>query len=148
MDHENILAPRGLYTSAPAFRPTFLDRPTLLITYWCSLFGVFLIFARLFWRFARLSKAYRDDWWMVASIIPLGMRLGLAHLVLIWGTNNISLAGFDEFRTPRNGGEYVEWGLGEEISRRENGSKCVLAARVAYTALWVLPGFRLQDIVY
>lgn len=85
---------------------------------------------------------------MVASIIPLGMRLGLAHLVLIWGTNNISLAGFDEFRTPRNGGEYVEWGLGEEISRRENGSKCVLAARVAYTALWVLPGFRLQDIVY
>ncbi|KAF8455180.1 hypothetical protein BGX38DRAFT_216576 [Terfezia claveryi] len=137
MDHEYVLAPRGLYSSAPAFRPTFLDHPTLLITYWCSLFSVFLIFSRLFWRFSRLSKAYKDDWWMVASIIPLGIRLGLAHLVLIWGTNNISLAGFDEFRKPRDGGEYVKWGLDEEIRRRENGSKCILAARVAYTAfIW------------
>lgn len=137
MDHENDLAPRGLYGPAPAFRPTFLDHPTLLIAYWCSLCCIFLIFARLFWRYVRLSKAYRDDWWMVASIIPLGIRLGLAHLVLIWGTNNISLVGFDEFRISRNGGEYVKWSLDEEARRRENGSKCVLAARVAYTAfIW------------
>ncbi|KAF8423313.1 hypothetical protein EV426DRAFT_710710 [Tirmania nivea] len=137
MDHENGLTPRGLYISAPTFRPTFLDHPTLLITYWCSLFCVFLILGRLFWRFFRLSKAYKVDWWMVASIVPLGIRLGLAHLVLIWGTNNISLAGFDEFRIPQNGGEYVKWGLDKEIGRRENGSKTVLAARVAYTAfIW------------
>jgi len=137
MSHQNVLAPRGLYSSTPAFRPTFLDHPTLLITYWCSLFCVFLIFGRLFWRFVRLLKVYRDDRWMVASIIPLGIRLGLAHLILIWGTNNISLAGFDEFRTPQTGKEYVKWGLDEEIRRRGNGSKCVLAARVAYVALYV-----------
>lgn len=130
-------APRGIYSSAPAFRPTFLDRPTLLTTYWCSGFCLFLIFARIFWRFVRLLKVYRDDWWMVASIIPLGIRLALAHMVLIWGTNNISLAAFDRFREPQNGKEYIDWGLDEEIRRRENGSKCVLAARVAYAAfIW------------
>ena len=75
---------------------------------------------------------------MVASIIPLGIRLGLAHLVLIWGTNNISLTGFEEFQIPQKGGQYVKWDLDKEISRRENGSKCVLAARVAYTVLYVL----------
>lgn len=72
---------------------------------------------------------------MVASIIPLGVRLGLIHLVLINGTNNTTFDGFDDFRIPQEGKQYLKWGLDEEIRRREKGSKIVLAARVALAAL-------------
>ena len=72
---------------------------------------------------------------MFASLIPLGIRLGLVHLVLIWGTNNMTFEKFDSFRhvPPDN----VTWDLEEEIRRRENGSRAVLGARVAYVALCV-----------
>ena len=75
---------------------------------------------------------------MVGSIIPLGIRIGLVHMVLTWGTNNISLDGFDEYRIPQLGTEkeYIKWDLDEEIRRRENGSKLVLGARVVYVALY------------
>lgn len=60
-------------------------------------------------------------------------------MVLTWGTNNISLDGFDEYRNPQLGTEkeYIKWDLDEEIRRRENGSKLVLGARVVYVAfIW------------
>lgn len=53
---------------------------------------------------------------MLCSIIPLMIRLGLAHMVLKHGTNNTQTAGLSD----------------EEIRRREVGSGVVLAARVFY----------------
>ena len=91
-------------------------------------------------RYVRTLTVNNDDWWMVLSFIPLGIRIALAHLILIWGTNNINLDGFDAFRvggTAARPGEGIQWGLDEEIRRREKGSRVVLGARVAYVALYV-----------
>lgn len=58
---------------------------------------------------------------MVLSIIPLLARMGLVHVVLIWGTNNTTSQGL----TPL------------EIHHREIGSRLVLASRIMYAMLWV-----------
>ncbi|KKA24195.1 Integral membrane protein Pth11-like protein [Rasamsonia emersonii CBS 393.64] len=59
---------------------------------------------------------------MLASIVPLLIRMAFAHVVLIWGTNNTKTAGLSEL----------------DIQHREIGSRLVLAARVFYAAfIWM-----------
>lgn len=59
---------------------------------------------------------------MLYSIIPLLIRMGLVHVVLIWGTNNTTTDGLSAM----------------EIRHRETGSKLVLAARIFYAAfIWI-----------
>ncbi|KAI9874780.1 MAG: hypothetical protein M1830_009296 [Pleopsidium flavum] len=59
---------------------------------------------------------------MALSIIPLMLRMGLVHVILIWGTNNAVTTGLTDV----------------EIQHREIGSKLVLASRIMYAAfLWV-----------
>lgn len=56
---------------------------------------------------------------MALSLVPLLIRMGLIHVVLLYGTNNVQLAGL----TPGN------------IERRSIGSRLVLAARIFYAML-------------
>ncbi|KAI5789646.1 hypothetical protein DFH27DRAFT_207185 [Peziza echinospora] len=134
----NTLALRDMHdSSAPDFRPTFMDRSILLMTWWCSISALVIVLVRVIGRYCRTLTMYRDDRLMLASILPLALRLGLAHLVLRLGTNNINLDGFDKFTTPKGDEEVIEWGLEKEISRREMGSKIVLVSRLAYVAfIW------------
>lgn len=64
-------------------------------------------------------KIFDDDKWMAATAVPLMIRMGLIHAVLILGTNNADTTGMTD----------------EEVRKRVLGSKLVLAARVWYTVL-------------
>lgn len=67
---------------------------------------------------------YADDIWMGISLGPLLIRLGLIHVVLVYGTNNIDydVVNILEMSPIR-------------IHQREVGSKLILASRVAYAGL-------------
>jgi len=56
---------------------------------------------------------------MMASVIPLMIRMAFVHVVLIYGTNNVKTAGL----------------TAEDIRQREIGSKLVLASRIFYAIL-------------
>lgn len=56
---------------------------------------------------------------MALSLLPLMARMGFAHLVLLWGTNNTTVEGL----TPR------------DVHYREIGSKLVLVSRIMYAML-------------
>lgn len=74
---------------------------------------------RLAGRYTRTEKLFREDKIMALSIIPLLARMGLVHMVLIWGTNNTITAGLTRL----------------DIEHREIGSRIVLASRIMYAAL-------------
>jgi len=60
---------------------------------------------------------------MMLAIIPLFIRMGLAHIVLIKGTNNVDTTGL----------------TAHDIERRVTGSQVVLASRIMYTTfLWTI----------
>lgn len=56
---------------------------------------------------------------MALSLVPLLARMGLVHVVLIWGTNNATSEGMTSL----------------EIQHREIGSRLVLASRIMYAML-------------
>lgn len=55
---------------------------------------------------------------MALAMVPILARMGLVHVVLLWGTNNTIATGL----TP------------EDIHHREIGSGLVLLARIMYAA--------------
>lgn len=57
---------------------------------------------------------------MALSLIPLFIRMGLIHVVLIYGTNNVVTTGLTN----------------DEINKRSIGSRLVLAARIFYALLY------------
>ena len=113
------LASRDLYSAPPPAPSALDDNPTLLVSWWCTLFSVTIIMFRLAGRWIRTEKLFLEDMIMAASIIPLMLRMGFAHLVLRNGTNNTILAGL----------------TAQEVASREAGSKFVLAARIFYAML-------------
>jgi hypothetical protein len=68
----------------------------------------------------RNERLFREDKIMALSVIPLMARMGLIHVVLIYGTNNAQMDGMEDSLM---------------IHHREIGSKVVLAARICYTLL-------------
>lgn len=56
---------------------------------------------------------------MALSLIPLLARMGLVHLVLLWGTNNTTTEGM----------------TARDTHYREIGSRLVLASRIMYAML-------------
>ncbi len=106
----------------PAFQSKLDMNPTLIISWWSTLFALTAILIRLFGRWIRTERLFREDWIMFCSIVPLMIRMSLVHVILIWGTNNTQTADL----TPA------------QIRQREIGSKLVLGARIFYAAyIWV-----------
>lgn len=108
----------ALYSSPPPARTTQDDKPTLLVCWWCSLFATVIILFRVTGRFIRSERLFKEDWLAFATVIPLGIRMALVHVILIYGTNNVITTGLTS----------------DEINKREIGSKLVLASRIFYAA--------------
>ncbi|KAI9825690.1 MAG: hypothetical protein M1832_001034 [Thelocarpon impressellum] len=116
------IAPRLYSPDPPPLRTRMQDQPTLLVSWWCTGFAMTIIAFRLTGRIIRTERLFREDKIMALALIPLAARMGLVHVVLIWGTNNTDIAGLDP----------------AAISRREVGSGLVLASRIMYAAvLWI-----------
>lgn len=116
---------RDLYNASPPERRTRVsNNPTLLYSWWCTIFSIVIIGFRLSGRYIRNERLFREDKIMAWSILPLVVRMGFIHVVLIYGTNNVDTTGLVD---------------PDKIHRREIGSRLVLAARIFYAMLYVCP---------
>ncbi|KAI9729797.1 MAG: hypothetical protein M1818_008374 [Claussenomyces sp. TS43310] len=115
----------GLYSDPPPARTFSQDKPTLLVCWWCTSFAATVIFLRVCGRYIRTEKLFKEDWLALVCLVPLCIRMGLVHVVLLYGTNNAV--------EPAHG-----WSA-DELNQRRIGSQLVLASRVFYAAtLWML----------
>jgi len=121
----SILESRAIWSSTPPDRRTRLaDHPTLLYSWWATCFAAVVILTRLCGRKTRSNKLFREDWIMFLALVPLFARMACVHIVLVYGTNNVTT----------NGVDYTA----QEIRNRELGSKLVLAARIFYALfIWM-----------
>ncbi|KAK3386177.1 hypothetical protein B0H63DRAFT_510773 [Podospora didyma] len=113
-----------LYSPAPPVRPFSDDKPTLLVSWWITAICAFILLLRMGGRYVRVEKLFAEDKIAALALIPLFLRAGFVHLILVYGTNNVLLDGLN---------------LSEnDISRRTTGSGLVLATRVLQpAALWI-----------
>lgn len=111
----------------PQIRPAYESRdqinPTLLMSWWATVFSLIIIIIRLIGRYVRIERFFPEDKVMMISVFPLTIRMVLVHYVLVLGTNNVQTAGLSA----------------EQVSQRETGSKLVLAARIFYALLYDIP---------
>jgi hypothetical protein len=120
-----MILSRGLYNASPPERRTRIaNNPTLLYSWWCTIFSLGIILVRLSGRYIRNNQLFREDKIMAWSIIPLMARMGFAHVVLLYGTNNVDASALTD---------------PTKIHHREVGARMVLAARVFYAMLYVRP---------
>jgi hypothetical protein len=104
----------------PPNQRTFYDnKPTLLVSWWCTCYAIAVILFRFGGRYVRTEKLFREDVIMLLAMIPLLMRMAFVHMVLLYGTNNTITTGLTD----------------DGIRQREIGSRYVLAARIMYPAL-------------
>ncbi|KAI4252511.1 MAG: hypothetical protein L6R42_007926 [Xanthoria sp. 1 TBL-2021] len=116
-----MLSPRSLYSDPPPSKDLAANRPTLLVSWWCTGFALAIILFRICGRYIRTERLFREDMVMACSMVPLLGRMALVHVVLIYGTNNVSPDALSA----------------KDLHRREVGSKLVLASRIMYAAfLW------------
>lgn len=109
---------RRAITDAPDLRAFRDDKPTLLVSWWCTLYSIAIIFVRVCGRYVRTERMFAEDGTMLLAIIPLLMRMAFIHVVLLYGTNNTVTMAL----------------TAEAIRQREIGSRLVLASRVFYAA--------------
>ena len=114
---EHQFLARGIYNDQPPDYQSRNDRnPTLLVSWWCTVFALTTILIRIMGRWVRTEKLFVEDKIMCWAIIPLLIRMAFVHVVLIWGTNNTTVEGLSHI----------------QILHKETGSKLVLAARIVY----------------
>ncbi|KAF9630586.1 hypothetical protein BFW01_g1148 [Lasiodiplodia theobromae] len=118
-----LLDARSFYDDPPPAPRTRLENhPTLLFSWWCTLFSFVIILFRLCGRFIRTERFFREDKVMALSIIPLFVRMGFVHVILLYGTNNVDITNLTD---------------PHRIWKREIGSKLVLCSRISYAAfIW------------
>ncbi|KAJ4252885.1 hypothetical protein NW762_010791 [Fusarium torreyae] len=114
-----------LYSDAPDAREFYEDKPTLLVSWWITVFCVAIILTRMSGRYVRVEKLLKEDKIVAIALVPLVLRAVCVHFVLKNGTNNVNLDGLDLSQ--------------EDIDKRVLGSRMVMASRVFYaTILWIL----------
>jgi len=110
-----------LYSDAPEARQFYEDKPTLLVSWWITVFCVAIILTRMSGRYVRVEKLLKEDKIAAGALIPLVLRAICVHFVLKNGTNNVNLDGLK---------------LSDgDIDKRIVGSKMVLASRVFYASM-------------
>ncbi len=107
-----------LYSSPPPSRTFRDDKPTLLVCWWCTSFATAVILFRVAGRYIRTEKLFKEDWIAFACLIPLFIRMGFVHIVLLYGTNNMLTDGISD----------------DIIAQRVIGSRLVLGSRIFYAA--------------
>jgi hypothetical protein len=95
---------------------------TIVITWVFTWLAEALMALRLMMRKFRKQQFDISDYFTIAAMAFLVIRLAVVHVVLIWGTNNISAV-------YRNSNIFTD----QEIWQREVGSKLTLVSRSLYT---------------
>jgi hypothetical protein len=115
----------ALYSDPPTLRTFRHDKPTLLVCWWATALCTCIIVLRIVGRFIRTERLFPEDRIAALALIPLFLRMGCVHYILLHGTNNAQLEGV------------VLTDL--EIRHKEIASGLVLLSRVLYAAtLWIL----------
>lgn len=128
-----MILPRALYNeSPPERRSRVANNPTLLYSWWCTIFSIVIIGFRLSGRCIRNERLFREDKIMAWSIIPLLVRMGCVHVVLIYGTNNVNVS---QLTDPTR------------IRQREIGSQVVIAARIFYALFIWMAKFTVSEFL-
>ncbi|KAF1967069.1 hypothetical protein BU23DRAFT_302834 [Bimuria novae-zelandiae CBS 107.79] len=128
-----MILPRHLYNDAPPERRTRIaNNPTLLYSWWCTIFCAVIICTRLTGRYIRNERLFREDKIMAGSLLPLVARMALIHVVLIWGTNNADTSALSD---PL------------KIHHREIGAKLVIAGRIFYTMFIWMAKFTVSEFL-
>jgi hypothetical protein len=83
----------GLYSDPPPLHPFSEDKPTLLVCWWITSFCAVIITLRVIGRFIRTEKLFREDKTAALALVPLFLRMGCVHVILVYGTNNAQLEG-------------------------------------------------------
>jgi hypothetical protein len=109
---------RRFATTAPALRDFREDKPTLLVSWWCTFYAITIILFRVCGRYIRTEKIFLEDGIMILAVVPLLMRMSFVHVILLYGTNNVDTTGLTDL----------------EVRHRETGSQLVLASRIMYAA--------------
>jgi len=109
----------ALYSPPPPARPFSDTKPTLLTSWWITALCAVVIILRLVGRFIRVERLFREDVWAAAALLPLFIRMGFVHPVLVHGTNNVLID------SPLSD---------DELENRALGSKLVLVARILHPA--------------
>ncbi|KAH6856790.1 hypothetical protein B0I37DRAFT_302846 [Chaetomium sp. MPI-CAGE-AT-0009] len=115
----------ALYSEPPPLRPFSEDKPTLLVCWWITSFCAVIIALRVIGRFIRSEKLFSEDKTAALALVPLFLRMGCVHVILIYGTNNARLqdAALSD----------------DELRNKSIASGLVLLSRVFYAAtLWIL----------
>lgn len=107
---------RRAISDPPDFRTFRDDKPTLLFSWWCTLYSIVIILIRVSGRYVRTERMYAEEGSMLLALIPLLMRMAFVHVVLLYGTNNTVIDSLTD----------------EDVGRRVIGSKMVLASRIMY----------------
>lgn len=94
---------------------------TIVITWVFTWLSVALMAIRLIMRKLRKQDLNTSDYFTIAAMMFLIIRLALVHVVLIWGTNNIP----EDFRASHTF-------TAQEIYQLEIGSKLTLVVRAVY----------------
>ncbi|KAL5114185.1 hypothetical protein ACEQ8H_007933 [Pleosporales sp. CAS-2024a] len=128
-----MIIPRDLSDAAPPDRRTRIaNNPTLLYSWWCTMFSVVIIGFRVCGRYMRNERLFQEDKIMAWSLIPLAARMACVHIVLIYGTNNVNVTALTDPLV---------------IRRREIGSRCVLAARIFYAMFIWMAKFTVSEFL-
>lgn len=109
-----------IYSAAPEHMQWIHIKPTILVCWWATLFSGIIILARVAGRFIRSERLFTEDKAALLCLIPLYARMGLVHVILVFGTNNSDFSGRAL--------------SAEEVRRRAIGSGLVLASRIFYSA--------------
>lgn len=64
-----------------------------------------------------------EDWIAFATLIPLFMRIGFVHVILLYGTNNVEGFAYGDPLTLK------------DMRRRETASQLVLVSRILYCVM-------------
>ncbi|OJD29710.1 pth11-type gpcr protein [Diplodia corticola] len=112
-----------------------MDDPTLLILWLLTWLAVTIMVSRLLLRKVRGQDYSAGDYLTMAAIFCAFVRLALIHVVLVWGTNNMSPQLRDK----------THW-TPEKVYRREIGSKFAVVNRVFYNSYLWLQKLVLLDI--
>ena len=110
-----------MYSSPPAYRPFREIKPTLLVAWWITIFCTCLTLLRLAGRYVRVERLFLEDKIMALSLVPMYLRMACAHVVLLYGTNNVEQPALSD----------------TDLHDRQTGSRLVLASRVFYAATYV-----------
>ena len=100
-----------------------MEDPTLLIVWLFTWIAVAVMATRLLLTKLDKRRFSVGDYLTVGAIFCAITRLALIHVVLIWGSNNMTA----QFRATHHFAK-------EEIYRREIGSKLTLSNRVFYNS--------------